>query len=186
MLCHFPVPSKPPPSPENRRHRGARRRFRRARSGVCEGKKTQSNQELRCSLMHCGARLGSIVLEEREGFEPSEPYGSPDFESGTFDHSATSPGASLRLILSSQRSASFFCRASDSNPRHCPTARVLSLKRQGFIKARPPMYGRSASGTVIDPSAFCPFSSTATSVRPTARPEPFSVCTNSFRPCALL
>ena len=30
-------------------------------------------------------------LEEREGFEPSEPCGSPDFESGTFDHSATSP-----------------------------------------------------------------------------------------------
>ena len=30
-------------------------------------------------------------LEEREGFEPSEPRGSPDFESGTFDHSATSP-----------------------------------------------------------------------------------------------
>ena len=31
------------------------------------------------------------ALEEREGFEPSEPCGSPDFESGTFDHSATSP-----------------------------------------------------------------------------------------------
>ena len=39
------------------------------------------------------------MLEEREGFEPSEPYGSPDFESGTFDHSATSPGAlNARLI----------------------------------------------------------------------------------------
>ena len=32
-----------------------------------------------------------ITLAEREGFEPPVPYGTPDFESGTFDHSATSP-----------------------------------------------------------------------------------------------
>jgi hypothetical protein len=30
---------------------------------------------------------------ERVGFEPTEPFGSPDFKSGAFDHSATSPGA---------------------------------------------------------------------------------------------
>ena len=30
-------------------------------------------------------------LEEEEGFEPSVPCGTPDFESGTFGHSATSP-----------------------------------------------------------------------------------------------
>jgi hypothetical protein len=30
-------------------------------------------------------------LEEKEGFEPSVPCDTPDFESGTFDHSATSP-----------------------------------------------------------------------------------------------
>ncbi|GEM_PF-4633823 len=30
-------------------------------------------------------------MAEREGFEPPVPYGTPDFESGTFDHSATSP-----------------------------------------------------------------------------------------------
>src|ERR1019366_6680943 len=34
------------------------------------------------------------------------------------------------------------------------------------------------------PSSFWKFSSTATSVRPTARPEPLSVCTSSFLPCA--
>ena len=39
---------------------------------------------------------------------------------------------------------------------------------------------------VTEPSSFWKFSSTATSVRPTARPEPFSVWTNSFLPCALL
>jgi hypothetical protein len=32
------------------------------------------------------------ALAEREGFEPSvRGYRTPDFESGTFDHSATSP-----------------------------------------------------------------------------------------------
>ena len=31
------------------------------------------------------------LLAEREGFEPSVPCSTPDFESGTFDHSATSP-----------------------------------------------------------------------------------------------
>lgn len=29
---------------------------------------------------------------EREGFKPPVPCGTPDFESGTFDHSDTSPG----------------------------------------------------------------------------------------------
>lgn len=33
-----------------------------------------------------------ILLEEREGFEPSLPCGKPDFESGTFNHSAIAPG----------------------------------------------------------------------------------------------
>ena len=30
-------------------------------------------------------------MAERVGFEPTVPCGTPDFESGTFDHSATSP-----------------------------------------------------------------------------------------------
>ena len=32
------------------------------------------------------------LLAERVGFEPTVPCSTPDFESGTFDHSATSPG----------------------------------------------------------------------------------------------
>ena len=32
-----------------------------------------------------------VVLAEREGFEPSVGCPTPDFESGTIDHSATSP-----------------------------------------------------------------------------------------------
>ena len=31
------------------------------------------------------------MLEEEVGFEPTVPYGTPDFESGTFGHSATLP-----------------------------------------------------------------------------------------------
>ena len=31
------------------------------------------------------------ILAERVGFEPTVPCSTPDFESGTFDHSATSP-----------------------------------------------------------------------------------------------
>ncbi len=33
-------------------------------------------------------------MAERAGFEPAVPCGTPDFESGTFDHSATSPEGS--------------------------------------------------------------------------------------------
>jgi hypothetical protein len=32
-----------------------------------------------------------IKVAEREGFEPPVPCGTPDFESGAIDHSATSP-----------------------------------------------------------------------------------------------
>ena len=32
-----------------------------------------------------------LLLEEKVGFEPTVPCGTPDFESGTFGHSATSP-----------------------------------------------------------------------------------------------
>ena len=32
-------------------------------------------------------------LAERVGFEPTVPFGTPDFESGTIDHSVTSPQA---------------------------------------------------------------------------------------------
>ena len=49
-----------------------------------------------------------------------------------------------------------------------------------------PLGPTSPSGTVTEPSAFWQFSSTATSARPTARPEPFKVCTSSFLPLAFL
>jgi DNA-binding transcriptional LysR family regulator len=35
--------------------------------------------------------VAASLVAERVGFEPTVPCGTPDFESGTFDHSATSP-----------------------------------------------------------------------------------------------
>ena len=32
-----------------------------------------------------------MFIAEREGFEPPVPYGTTDFETATFDHSAISP-----------------------------------------------------------------------------------------------
>ena len=40
-----------------------------------------------------GALVNARYVAERVGFEPTVPCGTPDFESGTFDHSATSPGS---------------------------------------------------------------------------------------------
>jgi hypothetical protein len=38
------------------------------------------------------AKSEGFIVAEREGFEPSIPFwGIPDFESGAFNHSATSP-----------------------------------------------------------------------------------------------
>ena len=38
-----------------------------------------------------GGLIRMIIVAERGGFEPPLPCGKPDFESGTFNHSATSP-----------------------------------------------------------------------------------------------
>ena len=42
-------------------------------------------------------------LEEEVGFEPTVPCGTPDFESGTFGHSATLPNFAPREALNSSR-----------------------------------------------------------------------------------
>ena len=68
--------------------------------------------------------LGAMSLEERVGFEPTVPYGTPDFESGTFGHSATSPHYLV------------FYQAGDT----CKTV-------------MPPIYGCKAAGTWTVPSS---------------------------------
>ena len=54
--------------------------------GVRRGVVKKQNPQ---SLELCGFRDGRLA--ERVGFEPTVPCSTPDFESGTFDHSATSP-----------------------------------------------------------------------------------------------
>ena len=39
-----------------------------------------------------------LVVAEKVGFEPTVPCGTPDFESGTFDHSAISPNWNFTLM----------------------------------------------------------------------------------------
>ena len=67
-------------------------------------------------------------MAEREGFEPPVPFGTPDFESGTFDHSATSPRlgyccqpihvlANLRIIEKKENWRSFLLSAFGQNSR---------------------------------------------------------------------
>ncbi len=78
-------------------------------------------------------------LAEREGFEPSEPCGSPDFESGTFDHSATSPVVSVqraavrdRCFGGSVPSRAFYLRwrgfLPSARPRRPSTAATLQAR----------------------------------------------------------
>ena len=74
---------------------------------------------------------------------------TPDFESGTFDHSATSPGSKTKRALPKVRdcSRSLTMRVSPrlSAPMH-------DLDAQGVSTFTPPMYGHNASGTVMLPS----------------------------------
>ena len=57
-------------------------------------------------------------MEEREGFEPSVRFRTPDFESGTFDHSATSPVSVEPSIL-----AADFC---DPNAKEASMSKALA------------------------------------------------------------
>jgi hypothetical protein len=54
-------------------------------------------------------RMRALGVAEREGFEPPVPCGTSDFESDTFDHSDTFPGA--KVIIFDQRSTSAFASA---------------------------------------------------------------------------
>ncbi len=123
-------------------------------------------------------------MAERVGFEPTVRIDrTPDFESGAFDHSATSPSfASVAREAGEYSKAVFLFAAAKKD---CAPARAR--KPGGApqpMRSTPPMYGTSAFGKRIDPSACWPFSSTATSARPTASPEPFSVCTKAGLPSA--
>ena len=63
-------------------------------------------------------------MAEGEGFEPPIPCGIPVFKTGAFNRARP--------------------------PLRCSDYRA---GRAGPMRSRPPMYGRSAAGTVTDPSA---------------------------------
>ena len=88
----------------------------------------------------------SYYLAERVGFEPTVPCGTPDFESGTFDHSATSPGR--------KRCGRFRKRRIVADSLwHLHATRPCDSDNQAFRTFNPPIYGHSASGTAMLPSA---------------------------------
>ena len=67
-------------------------------------------------------------MAERVGFEPTVPCSTPDFESGTFDHSATSPGR--KRVFPKDRDCS----------RTLLTSEMLAAwVNQGFSTLTPPM-----------------------------------------------
>ena len=72
----------------------------------------------------CFGTFHRVLLAERVGFEPTVRFHrTPDFESGTFDHSATSPRKPAMLadskvvLLCSDGIPILFGTATDSNPK---------------------------------------------------------------------
>gem|GEM_PF-5348840 len=125
---------------------------------------------------HWGAsRLDSLVLAEREGFEPSVRCRTPDFESGTLDHSATSPGVGhsqgeillqlAALVLAawgdglSQRFGGGVKRGWLGRPDRGAGARGgrWSHRLAGGFQARPPRFGPrpGLSHSRCAPTRFC-------------------------------
>jgi hypothetical protein len=98
------------------------------------------------------------------------------FKTAAFNHSATPPSCGGKTGL-------------EYMDRVRLVKKILALSARcavyaGEIRSKP-VYGRNASGITTEPSACCPCSSTATSVRPIAKPLPLSVWTRrGFSPGA--
>ena len=85
-------------------------------------------------------------MAERVGFEPTVRNNrTPDFESGAFDHSATSP-LGARVVTGAAQYSKAAGRAKRPRPNLDQAA--------GSSFSAPPRYGRNTSGTVTLPSAF--------------------------------
>jgi len=61
------------------------------------GGKIVAISERRTHLAKAVPSWENSELAERVGFEPTVPFGTPDFESGTIDHSVTSPSGGVQL-----------------------------------------------------------------------------------------
>jgi hypothetical protein len=65
---------------------------------ICQGQSCPEGQQQKSpdlrgfqGIFQINRDFSVCILAERVGFEPTVPCGTPDFESGTFGHSATSP-----------------------------------------------------------------------------------------------
>src|SRR5205085_12167448 len=129
---------------------------------------------------------------ERHAFgrlpRPPEVAGNEDVEA--LAREALADGVGLRAARVGERAVARALHAALDVPARLAMAHDDEAGRHPFalgaMTVWPPMNATSAFGIVTEPSAFWQFSRIATSVRPTASPEPLSVCTSSFLPCAFL
>ena len=96
-------------------------------------------------LGFCGATITEYrtvvfqLMAERVGFEPTVLCSTPDFESGTFDHSATSPNRTA--IIATNRSIHATCAIHPNGtllakPDKAPSENVLEAENfDDLIKA---------------------------------------------------
>jgi hypothetical protein len=131
MLENHPPPYRTHKSQEALRQNGFETTFWPARYMSQSGAQSKKPRVVRGfrRLPFAYSQLEVNVLAERVGFEPTVPCGTLDFESSTFDHSATAP----ELFASVETKREFY---------------------QALSVASPPMYERSGSGMVMEPSAF--------------------------------
>jgi hypothetical protein len=111
--------------------------------------------------------LRRCIMAEREGFEP------PELSLNGFQDRRLKPLGHLSVAISDCRFriSDFTFRNPHSEIRNYGVPLLVIL-------SAPPMYGRSTSGMTTLPSSCWKFSRMATTVRPTASPEPFRVCTS--------
>src|SRR5690606_31777603 len=112
-----------------------------------------------------------------------EPLQGPEEIHALAAQEARREGRDGAQELGPSRSHPFHCGPNTSGVRgRRPRFRPQASTPSAVSRVLPPSHGTSASGIVTEPSASWPFSRTAIRQRPTARPDPFSVWTNSGLP----
>src|SRR5438270_1642005 len=151
------------------RLRGPHLRMPHERAVVSDGAGTaeqrqRPSREMRDDVFRDGLVIaGEVQLGEADVREDDPP--------GVTERNACDSHAQpfSRLMIRDRGHASRWrCRRSRGNREQRQPA--------GINRSIPPRYGRIAAGSTTEPSACCPFSRMATTVRPTASPLPFNVC----------
>src|SRR5204862_5073643 len=137
----------------------------------------QAHQRVRAALCRAHRHAGTLGELRQAALAPLAAEG---FQHGErLLHRAVEQGiARARRARPARRALHLFCSIGLS----IIDSLCRGGGRYGTSAVSPPMCDCSAAGTPTEPSWFWKFSSTATSVRPTASPEPFRVCTASGLP----